>query len=84
MKFNIWLNTFLSEKQINRDYVFEIPCSIWGIQIIPLEVVIEFINGAPEFQQQVKSTLIMIDFKNADVMHYFEHLATGLAKTQAA
>lgn len=84
MTFENWLNTFLEEKRIDLEHIFEVPSNVWGIQNIPLAVIVEYVNLNPEFQPQVKNTLILLDFKNASIVDYFEHLALGLAKSQVA
>jgi len=43
-------------------------------------MVVDAINSACKAEQaQIRKTLVMIDFKNGDVMHYFSHLAQALA-----
>lgn len=52
-----------------------------GLNIIPLGVVVEHILIAPITEQnQIKKTLIKIDFYNGDVMHFFKHLAGAIAQ----
>ena len=47
---------------------------------IPLEVVIENIYIASKKEQkEIKNILVYIDYKNGDVYHFFEHLATAVA-----
>lgn len=42
------------------------------------QMLIDFIENANEYHAQIKKTLVMIDFKNGDVFHYFNHLAEGM------
>ena len=80
-----WIDTFVSEKGLNTEHVFTVQTDdFWGTHLIPLAVVIEAAKSAPLAEQaQVKKAFVMIDFKNGDVMHFFEYLAKGLAQTYA-
>jgi len=75
--FTKWLTTFLEEKNA--------PYKEWEIEVngtthfIDTDVVIEAVkNTSGQEQAQIKNTLVMIDFKNGDINHFFKHLATGL------
>jgi len=75
--FTKWLETFLEEKNA--------PAKSWEIDangtthFIDSDVVIEAIKTTSgQEQAQIKNTLVMIDFKNGDINHFFEHLARGL------
>lgn len=76
-----WIDTFVSEKGLDTAHVFTVDTDdIWERHFIPLAVVIEAAKGAGAAEQaQIKQTFVMIDFKNGDVMHFFEFLARGLA-----
>lgn len=79
--FNTWLDTFVEEKGLDPEHVFEKEGPEWGTNWIPLGVVLEYIGIASAAEQEkIKATLVMIDFKNGDVMHYFDYLAGALAK----
>ena len=42
---------------------------------------VEFIEQVPaQMQNQIKDTLVKIDFHNGDVFHYLNHLGEGMAK----
>lgn len=65
----------------------ELPYRMWEIvkddtvHFIDSEVVIEAIKNAPAGEQKaIRNTLVAIDFRNGDVMHYLEHLAKILVK----
>jgi len=80
MNFTKWLRTFVSEKGLDTEQVFEVMGPEWGLNSIPLGVVLEHIEiTTPAEQAAIKSTLVKIDFCNGDVMHYFRHLAQALA-----
>ena len=79
MTFNKWLQTFIEEKGVSyNDMEVEGPS---GLNFIPLSVLIDAIKQASKDEQEyIKNTLVMIDFKNGDVMHFFKHLAKAIAK----
>jgi hypothetical protein len=81
MSFNEWLKTFVIEKNLNTETVLEVEGAEWGLNIIPLEVVLEHIRMAtPDIQTKIKNELIKIDLRNGDVMDYFRWLAIPIAK----
>ena len=78
--FNTWLNTFIEEKNIDTDITLEVEGGVFGTNFIPVKVVIDEIKRAnKEEQQQIKNTLVKIDFLNGDVLHFLQHLAKALA-----
>lgn len=78
--FNQWLDTFLDEKQINLEEVFEVDGPS-GTNIMSYAVVVEALKEAPNHERKgVKSMLVKIDFANGDVRHYLRHLAQALVK----
>ena len=78
--FNTWLATLISEKGVDVEQVLEVQGES-GTNFIPVECVLEAIRGAsPAEQQGIKKTLVMIDFKNGDVLHFIRHLAQALAQ----
>lgn len=77
---NQWLHTFLTEKQVDQQitFVFEVAGET---HYVPFEVVLEFIEHLPEsLQQQIKEKLIGIDFRNGNVLRFFEYLAKGMVR----
>ena len=81
MKFEKWLDTMVEEKGLNLDHTFEYNGPEWGMNMIPLEAVIELIKGFhPQTQQTTKNRLVEIDFKNGDVMHFFGYIAQKMAR----
>lgn len=49
--------------------------------IIPVEVVIEFIEKSPEnIRSKVNKTLSVIDFNNGNVLDFIEYLAKGMVQ----
>lgn len=82
MTFSKWLNTFVDEKGLDRDHVFEVNGSEeWGTNYIPLECVLEAcIHMHVNDQAKIKDKIVQIDFRNGNVMDFFEYLANGLAQ----
>ena len=82
MTFSRWLNTFVDEKGLDREHVLEVNGSEeWGTNYIPLECVIEACMIVhKDDQAKIKDTLVHIDFRNGNVMDFFEYLAKGLAQ----
>ena len=80
MEFNEWLDTLIEEKGLDIEHTFEVEGPEWGTNWIPLGCVIESIKSAPKNERaKIKDTLVLIDFKNGDVMHFFNHLAGAIA-----
>tara|TARA_R110000751_G_scaffold32542_10_gene81771 strand:+ start:466 stop:705 length:240 start_codon:yes stop_codon:yes gene_type:complete len=75
-----YLNTLITEKNLNVDTLIEVEGNDWGTNFIPLECVIEFIAAQNKAtQDKVKATLVKIDFHNGDIMHFFKYIAKGMA-----
>lgn len=78
--FEKWLRTFIEEKGLNEDYIFEIEYNN-QVHFMEFNYLIEAIINAPAAEQkQIKNTIVMIDFKNGDVMHFFNYLASAYIK----
>jgi hypothetical protein len=79
-RFNKWLDTFVSEKGIDPEQMLtaEGPS---GTNFIPVQCLVDMIKQAPRHEQAgIKSMIVRIDFKNGDVLHYFQHLAQAIAR----
>ena len=75
MKFEKWLDTLVNEKGLDLDHTFEYNGPVYGMNMIPLEAVVEQIKAFhPQTQEMTKKRLVEIDFKNGDVMHFFGSL----------
>lgn len=80
MGFAQWLDTFVAEKGLNLDQHFEKVGPSGQLNIIPLANVIQAMKITDKSEQaQIKSELVRLDFRNADVMGYFDHLSSALA-----
>jgi hypothetical protein len=76
-----YFRTLLNEKGISLDTVLEVEGKEWGLNMIPVEVVVEFMEGRDNAtQKKMRDTLIKIDFQNGDVMHFIKYIAGFLAK----
>lgn len=79
--FKTWLDTFVDEKGLNREHLFTVEGREWGENIIPLQCVIDMAGQATYYEQtKIKEILVRIDFANGNPMHFFAHLAKGVAR----
>ena len=77
--FNNWLDTFIDEKNINKHDTFEINKN-GTLNIISYGSIIDHIKiTSKQEQEQIKKTIVKIDFFNGDVLHFFRHLGQALA-----
>ena len=77
-----YLNTLINEKGLDLEgTIIEVEGAEWGTNFIPLGCVVDYIltSGAAN-QAAVKNTLVKIDFQAGDVMHFFKHIASFMAK----
>ena len=78
--FNNWLDTFIEEKGIDLEQILEVKTEK-NTHFFEVGNVIENIKATtPEEQEEIKKTIIKIDFYNGDVVDYFKHLAQALAQ----
>ena len=78
-KFADWFDTFNSEKGISADKVIEVEGES-GTNHMPLECLFDAIKRAPASEQTgIKNMLVKIDFANAPVMPFYQHLAKAIA-----
>ena len=73
-KYQKWLCTFIEEKEIDlSDFV---DCADGTLQVGD---VVQAMHDAPKWEaDEIQKTLVMIDFKNGDVLHFIAHLAKAL------
>lgn len=75
MTFDEWLDTFLEEKGFHDDTLVATKVDD-VIHFMSLEVVINGMKDSTNLEKKmIKETLVVIDFRNGDVMDYFSHLA---------
>lgn len=74
MQFSEWLETFVAEKELDlSEYVQGRDCTL------QVGDVLSAMNSTtPEEQAKIKHMLVLIDFKNLEVMGYIKHLARAL------
>lgn len=78
ISFNNWLDTFIDEKGISLDDIFEIEEN-GEHHIFEIGNIVENIKAtSPKEQAEIKDMLVKIDFYNGDVIDYFKHLAKAL------
>lgn len=74
-----YLETLLEEKNIDLETSIEV-MGASGINYMTVETVVEAIAATSKYEQEkIKHTLVQIDFRNGDVMHFINHLAKALA-----
>ncbi len=79
MNIKTYLETLISEKNIDMEQRIEVEGPS-GLNSMPLQMIVDaIVNTCKEEQANIKKTLVMIDFKNGDIMHFFKHLAGALA-----
>jgi len=79
-----YLETLLTEKGISLNHTFEVKSEgVFGNHFVPMEVVIEFIETlSASVQEQIRKTLVKIDFKNGNVLHFLEFISKGMVELQ--
>ena len=77
-----YLTNLINEKaNISMETTIEVEGKEWGLNIIPFEAIVETIcNIDKATQNKCLHNLIMIDYKNGDVMHFFTYIAKFIAK----
>ena len=81
MNFNKWIDTFISENEIYIDHEFTVESNN-NIHFVSLGCLIEFIKKMPEnIKGKIKDKLVYLDFHNADVIDFFNHMAKGYIKS---
>ena len=79
MNFKNWLLTFIDEKGIDLEDTFTVEGPS-GPNHIPLGCLVDAMIQAPTQEQHgIKDMIVKIDFRNGEVMHYFQHLAHAIA-----
>ena len=79
MQFNKWLDTFISEKGLDLNHWFEVEGAS-GANFIPLACLVDAIKAAPVSEQRaIRAGIVRLDFANAPVLPFFNHLAGAIA-----
>lgn len=75
-----WMQTFVSEKGLDLDHRFEVDGPGGLVNSISLSNVVAATRQTCHSEQEViRKHLVSIDFRNSNVMEYFEKLAGALA-----
>lgn len=75
-----WMQTFVSEKGLDLDHRFEMVGPGCMVNSIPLSnVVAATCQTCQSEQALIRKHLVLLDFRNSNVMEYFEKLAGALA-----
>lgn len=78
MNFNKWFNTLLKEKEIDLSESF---IANDGSTLFVGDICSNILSCSKIEQFQIKTVLVMIDFKNGDISHYLKHLGKALNKS---
>jgi hypothetical protein len=83
--FHKWFETFIAEKGIDAERMFEFEDAN-GFNTMPYGVVIEAVMDChnPAEQKFIKDTFVKIDFANGDCYHFLRHLGKALAAQRVA
>lgn len=73
-----YIEILLKEKKIDLDtYLLEDE----GYINLTIKILIEFIYSLPkDIILKIEDTFRLIDYKNSDIMHFINYLATGIVK----
>ena len=71
-----YLTTLIEEKGKS----IETEININGHFGLTYEMLIDYIQEAKQYHNEIKTTLVKIDFLNGDVFHYLDYLANGMIK----
>lgn len=80
MSFNTWLDTFIEEKGIDLEENFEVEGPTFGTNYMQVQNIVDAIKETTvEEQEQIKRTIVMLDFKNQPIVPFFKHIAQAIA-----
>lgn len=81
MSFADSIDRYIAEKGLDTEHVFEVEGPEWGLNIIPLEVVVEAMKATSTREQHaIQEQLLLVELTGDDPMAYFGHLAKALAR----
>ncbi len=72
-----YLTNLITEKGVST----ETEINIEGHFGLTYDMLIDFICEAKQYHEQIRTTLVKIDFMNGDVFHYLKHLTEGMVKS---
>ncbi len=74
MNMKKYLTDLITEKGRSMDDEIQID----GHFGLTWDMLADYVQTATEYHEQIRSTVVMIDFKNGDVFHYLKFLAEGM------
>ncbi|MFG6535679.1 hypothetical protein ACGYK5_17780 [Sulfitobacter sp. 1A16787] len=79
MTFATWIDTFTAEKGLDLEHILEATGPM-GVNLIPLGALIDQMKQAhPDDQKKIKAAVVRLDFANAPMMPFFNHMAQAIA-----
>ena len=82
MTFEKWLDTFIDEKELDRNYVFEIKYED-TTHLMKFKALTESIIALPEkHRKKIKNKLIAINIRNGNFMDFLNYVAEALIKNK--
>jgi|TARA_R110000803_G_scaffold171988_1_gene234888 hypothetical protein len=75
-KMKNYLTTLIEEKGKDLDTCINLD----GHFGLTYGMLIDYVDGATQYHNQIKTTLVKIDFMNGDVFHYLDYLANGMVQ----
>ena len=79
MTFSNWIDTFISEKGIDPMQVLEVKGQS-GLNMMPVSIVIDAMKATASGEQaQIKTAMVRLDFANAPIKPFIEHMAQAIA-----
>jgi hypothetical protein len=77
--FASWIDTLLDEKGIDPELRLDVEGPS-GLNSIPVACLVDLMKTAPAHEQRgIRDMVVLIDFRNGDVLDYFRHLARAVA-----
>jgi len=71
-----YLTNLIEEKGFSTDDTINLE----GHYGLTWNMLIDFIEQAPEYHKTIRTTLVKIDYMNGDVFRYLTHLAKGMVE----
>jgi len=75
------MKTYLTTLIEEKGKTVEHEINLEGHFGLTYEMLIDYIQEAKQYHNQIKTTLVKIDFMNGDVFHYLDYLAAGMVKS---
>lgn len=79
MTFTRWIDTFLTEKNVNLDKMIEVEGPS-GLNMMPLSIVVDAMKASTGDHAALKAAMVRLDFANAPIVPFLEHCAGAIAR----